>query len=113
MPCLGCEVPARTVMLFQPSKKVIVCLMRTDPDPIKIVSKTPGNGTIGTANGHRPDFSFGLKLQRRMIRILFEEAIFFSGQLLNLVGQVSEEFSKTKCQERAQRCHLALWVVSC
>jgi len=79
---------------------------------VKIVFKAPGNGSVGAANGHRPDFSLGLKLERRMIGIPHEEAIFFSGQPLNFVGQISVEFSKARCQERAQRSHLALRVVS-
>lgn len=86
-------------MLLQPFKKVIVSFVRTDPDPIKIVFKSPGNGSIGAADGYCPYFSFSLKLERRMIGILYEEAVFLSGQSLNLFRQVGVEFSKARCQK--------------
>jgi hypothetical protein len=68
-------VRAKKRGLFQPAEDLVVVLVRTHPNPVKIVPKAPGNSSIGTAYGHCPDLSFGLKLEW-MKGVLLEEPIF-------------------------------------
>ncbi len=49
--------------LFHPPKDIIVVLVRAYPDPVKIVPKASGNGSIGAAYGNRPDLSLGPELK--------------------------------------------------
>jgi hypothetical protein len=83
--------------LFQPAKDPVVVLVRAHPDPMKVVPNASGNGSIGTAYGNCPDLSFDLKLERGMKGVLLEEPLFLIRQLLDLMGQVGVESSKTLC----------------
>jgi hypothetical protein len=48
---------------LQPAQQAIVRLVRANPDPVKIVSKAPGNGSMAPPNGDCPDPTFRLKFE--------------------------------------------------
>jgi len=85
---------AKFGLLAHSPQQTIIRLVRADPDPVKIIVKTPRNRSIAAPNGDCPDFSLGLKLERGVKRVGLEKPVFLPRLFLNFRRQVSEEFAE-------------------
>lgn len=91
--------------LFEPLEDVVVSFVRPNPHRVKIAVNAARYCPVLAADGNRPNFSFGLKAERRMKWIPLEGLIFFVRQPLNLPRQLSVEFAKAGRQKGAQAIH--------
>ena len=83
-------------------KELDVFVVLSDPAPENAALEVFAEGAIATANSHRPVASGLLQMKRWMPRILFQQFVILTGELLNLRGKLAEELPEIRAGEVTQ-----------